>query len=93
MAVPKKRTSRRRKGMRRAHDALTFNAAVVLCNTCGLEKLAHHVCLDCGYYKGRKIFTTDFDPSGVVLDEASDLPAEDGSQSADDGSTEEASPE
>ena len=70
MAVPKKRTSRRRKGMRRAHDGLNFSAAVVICNDCGLEKLAHHICLSCGYYRGRKFFSGEFDPSGEVQDAA-----------------------
>jgi len=55
MAVPKKRTSKSRKNMRRAHDALKFTAAVQLCDTCGEPKLRHHVCMSCGTYKGRKV--------------------------------------
>ena len=68
MAVPKKRTSRRRKGMRRAHDSLNFSAAVVICETCGVEKLAHHICLACGYYRGRRFFEGEFDPSGEIVE-------------------------
>ena len=48
MAVPKKRTSHRRKGMRRSHDALKFNASVDICDNCGELKLRHHVCDHCG---------------------------------------------
>ena len=56
MAVPKKRTSKRRKGMRRSHDALKFKANVVECNDCGELKLRHHICPACGFYRGRKIY-------------------------------------
>ena len=55
MAVPKKRTSRRRRGMRRSHDALTFTAAVESCPECGESKLRHRVCEGCGTYRGKKI--------------------------------------
>lgn len=56
MAVPKKRTSRRRRDMRRAHDHLKFTAAVESCTECGALKLRHRVCMDCGTYRGRKVF-------------------------------------
>ena len=54
MAVPKKRTSHRRKGMRRSHDGLKFNASVELCFSCDALKLRHHVCEKCGYYHHSK---------------------------------------
>ena len=56
MAVPKKRASRRRRDMRRAHDHLQFTAAVESCPECGALKLRHRVCADCGTYRGRKVF-------------------------------------
>ena len=56
MAVPKKRTSHRRKGMRRSHDAIKFNASVDYCEDCGELKLRHHVCAGCGKYRGIQIF-------------------------------------
>ena len=56
MAVPKKRTSHRRKGMRRSHDAIKFNASVDICDNCGELKLRHHVCDNCGFYRGVQIF-------------------------------------
>ncbi len=55
MAVPKKRTSKSRRGMRRAHDAISFNADVEVCETCGELKLRHRVCEPCGTYKGKQI--------------------------------------
>lgn len=52
MAVPKKRASRRRRDMRRAHDFLTFTAAVEACPECGELKLRHRICEGCGTYRG-----------------------------------------
>lgn len=61
MAVPKKRTSRRRRDMRRSHDALTFSAAVEECPSCGASKLRHRVCEECGTYRGRKVLEVESD--------------------------------
>lgn len=52
MAVPKKRTSRARKNMRRAHDHIVHTAAVSDCPNCGELHLRHHVCEHCGHYRG-----------------------------------------
>ncbi|MEO2167919.1 MAG: 50S ribosomal protein L32 [bacterium] len=54
MAVPKRRTSVRKKNMRRAHDALTA-PNFVPCNQCGEPKLRHRACPTCGVYRGRKV--------------------------------------
>lgn len=54
MAVPKKKTSRSRRNMRRAHDALKAPAAVE-CKNCGEMKRPHHVCQACGHYDGREV--------------------------------------
>ncbi len=56
MAVPKKRTSRRVRDQRRAHDFLVATAAVETCPDCGASKQRHHVCPSCGTYRGRKVF-------------------------------------
>jgi large subunit ribosomal protein L32 len=61
MAVPKKRTSRSRRNMRRAHDALKFTAAVETCPSCGELKLRHHLCEACGTYRGRSVVEVDAD--------------------------------
>ena len=55
MAVPKKRMSRARRDARRAHDALTFSAAVQPCPECGELHLRHRMCTACGTYRGRKV--------------------------------------
>tara|TARA_B100000575_G_C22987498_1_gene569565 strand:- start:566 stop:745 length:180 start_codon:yes stop_codon:yes gene_type:complete len=55
MAVPKKRTSKSRKGMRRSHDFLQFKAAVHICPECGELKLLHHICEACGTYRGQQV--------------------------------------
>jgi large subunit ribosomal protein L32 len=54
MAVPKKKTSKSRRNMRRAHDALT-PAAHAECPNCGELLRPHHVCGSCGYYKSRDV--------------------------------------
>ena len=53
MAVPKKKTTKSRRNMRRAHDALTASAYGE-CPNCGELKRPHHVCAACGYYDGRE---------------------------------------
>lgn len=59
MAVPKKRTSKRRKNMRRSHHAIKYNTSVSLCTDCGELKLSHHICESCGRYRGRQIIAVD----------------------------------
>lgn len=55
MAVPKKRTSRSVRDMRRAHHAIDFKAAIESCPDCGEPKLRHHLCDACGKYRGKQI--------------------------------------
>ena len=38
-----------------SHDALG-RETVVECENCGAEKLPHHICKSCGYYKKRQVF-------------------------------------
>ena len=54
MAVPKRRTSRRRRDERRAHDALVAPQSVA-CASCGERTLRHRACPHCGNYKGRTV--------------------------------------
>lgn len=54
MAVPKKKTSKSRRNMRRAHHALT-HVFLSECGECGEPKRPHHMCDACGYYKGRSV--------------------------------------
>ena len=54
MAVPRKKVSRSKRNMRRAHDRLaTVN--LIECTNCGELKLPHHICGSCGYYNGREV--------------------------------------
>jgi large subunit ribosomal protein L32 len=54
MQVPKKRISKSRRNMRRAHDALT-PGRLSACTNCGEPVRSHHVCMACGYYRGRQL--------------------------------------
>ncbi len=56
MAVPKKKTSVSRKGMRRAgqHHKL-YSKKTASCPNCGATVLPHNVCGSCGTYKGREV--------------------------------------
>ncbi len=54
MAVPKRKTSKSKRNMRRAHDALKPVRGGE-CSNCGEIKLSHHVCPACGFYKGRRV--------------------------------------
>jgi large subunit ribosomal protein L32 len=58
MAVPQRRTSKTRKRMRRTHFKLTV-PGMVECPQCHEMKLAHRVCKNCGYYKGRAVVDTE----------------------------------
>lgn len=53
MAVPKKKTSKSKRDMRRAHDALT-PPGISVCPACKEPKQSHRVCPSCGVYKGKK---------------------------------------
>lgn len=53
MAVPKRRTSKSRKNLRRGHDKAPA-IATQACSRCGSPKLPHRVCDSCGYYRGKK---------------------------------------
>ncbi len=56
MAVPKKRTSVSRKGLRRAgqHHKL-YRKFPMSCANCGDYVMPHHVCPSCGFYKGKQV--------------------------------------
>lgn len=64
MAVPKKKISKSRRGMRRAHDALKAVNSVE-CPNCGARKLPHHICSSCGHYKGRQVFAQPVEVNAV----------------------------
>lgn len=53
MAVPKRKTSKSKRNMRRAHDSLT-KPHVTVNKTTGGYTLPHHISVD-GYYGDRKV--------------------------------------
>ena len=65
MPVPKKRVSSSVRDMRRSHDHLHADQATESCPDCGVLKLRHRVCMACGTYRGRKVFT-DIDNAPVA---------------------------
>lgn len=54
MPNPKRRHSKSRTRMRRAHDALQVPQTVA-CKTCGEPVMPHRACPACGHYKGRLV--------------------------------------
>lgn len=54
MAVPKKKVSRSRRDKRRSHHRLGAEAHVE-CPNCGERTRPHHVCAECGHYRGREV--------------------------------------
>ena len=61
MAVQQRRKTPSRRGMRRAHDALT-GSALSIDETTGEVHRRHHVTAD-GFYKGRKVVKSVEDDS------------------------------
>ena len=59
MAVQKGRKTRSKRGMRRAHDALTV-ATVSTDTVSGERHLRHHVTAD-GFYRGKKVLEISAD--------------------------------
>ena len=58
MAVPKKKKSKSKRNMRRAHDSINM-PGVSTCPHCHEPVLPHHVCPECGTYKGKTIVETE----------------------------------
>lgn len=54
MAVPKRKTTKSKRNMRRSHDALSTTNWVEDANT-GEPVRRHHIDLKTGMYKGRKV--------------------------------------
>jgi len=54
MAVPKRKTSKSKKGKRRTHQK-TAAPNPTTCPDCGEPRMPHHACPSCGKYKGRSV--------------------------------------
>ncbi|MCC7541544.1 MAG: 50S ribosomal protein L32 [Deltaproteobacteria bacterium] len=55
MAVPKKKTSRSKRDMRRANHDRVAAPTVINCPACNELMVPHRVCPSCGQYKGREV--------------------------------------
>ena len=53
-ALPKQRISRGRQGNRRRYHVLKL-PQLMNCPNCGEKKQTHHVCPNCGTYRGRTV--------------------------------------
>lgn len=52
--VPKRKTSKQRKRIRRSHHALDIQN-LVKCSNCSQKIQQHRVCMFCGFYKNKKV--------------------------------------
>ncbi|MCL2082194.1 MAG: 50S ribosomal protein L32 [Oscillospiraceae bacterium] len=55
MAVPKRRTSKQRRKLRRSNVWRLVPPNLISCPKCGELKLSHRVCKACGTYDGREV--------------------------------------
>jgi large subunit ribosomal protein L32 len=55
VAVPKRRTSRSKRNMRRANHDKVAAPTLVACPNCGEPAVPHRACAACGHYKGRAV--------------------------------------
>jgi large subunit ribosomal protein L32 len=53
MAVPKRRTSKRKKRARNTHKKAP-SITLQTCPQCGAPKRPHTVCKECGFYRGKQ---------------------------------------
>lgn len=58
MPNPKRRHSKSRRDKRRTHDRLSL-PSFVPCPQCRQMKLPHHICPNCGFYKGKEVLETE----------------------------------
>ena len=55
MAAPKQKSSKAKKRSRFANWKQNTEPNLSACDHCGESKLPHRVCMNCGYYDGRKV--------------------------------------
>lgn len=58
MAVPKKKTTKSRRGKRRGHHAFAMTG-LTLCPQCKGLMVSHNVCGVCGTYRGKEVIDVD----------------------------------
>ncbi|NLB68030.1 MAG: 50S ribosomal protein L32 [Bacteroidales bacterium] len=60
MAHPKRKVSKQRRDKRRTHYKATV-PTLATCSNCGAAVMYHHVCPECGYYRGRQLIEKNVD--------------------------------
>lgn len=60
MPVPKRKRSKSRRDKRFANKGMQVSS-FSSCSNCSVAMAEHQACMNCGFYKGRKIFTTKLD--------------------------------
>lgn len=58
MPVPKRKTGKTKRNLRRSHHALT-PSTFTECPNCGEKLVPHRVCGKCGYYKSRIVVNVE----------------------------------
>ena len=82
MPVPKRKTSRMKRGFRRSHDALTASTLSVE-KTTGEIHLRHHVSPE-GVYRGRKVIDKGADVAKDKVPDQYDSKIDQGAEAAKD---------
>lgn len=59
MAVPKRKTSKSKRDMRRAQNMRKSAPGLSICSQCREPKLPHRVCPNCNYYDGKEIVASE----------------------------------
>lgn len=60
MPVPKRKTGKTKRNMRRSHHALKA-PTLTECPNCGEKTVPHRVCRSCGYYNVRTVLNPEED--------------------------------
>jgi large subunit ribosomal protein L32 len=60
MAHPKRKVSKQRRDKRRTHYKAIV-PTLATCSNCGAAVMYHHVCPECGYYRGRQLIEKNVD--------------------------------
>ena len=59
MAVPKRRTSKAKRDMRRSPNMKKTAPGLSICPQCHEPKLPHRVCPNCNYYDGKEVVASE----------------------------------
>ncbi len=62
MPVPKRKVSRARRDSRQANKGIKPKS-ITGCSNCAAPIMPHQACLECGFYKGKKVLVTKMERS------------------------------